>query len=610
MLHSYRCPPGPLNFTIFTGLTIDPLRSFFAYFLAALLALFVFAGLTVLVTLAVAGTLLSRDLATVPSRSVLVVDLSRNFRDLKATNPLLELTGDTESDIPSLPDLLRVIHHAAGDSAIKGIYLVANDNNNGFASSEEIRQALLDFRKSGKFVIAYGDYIMQKSYHVANVATSVYVNPKGMVDWRGFSVEYAYFKQLLAKLEVEPQIFYDGRYKSATEPFREEKMTDANRLQTEAWLGGMYRGFLQSAASARKLDTATLHRYADAYEVRTPEDALRLKLIDGLRYDDEVKDEIKRRIGIGAKDKISFITPGTYVAAGKLYRKTEKNRIAVVYAEGEIMYGKSQEETIGSDEYRDVLRKIRYNDEIKAVVLRVNSPGGSSLASEIIWREVSLLRKAGKPVIVSMGDVAASGGYYIACDADSIFALPNTLTGSIGVFAIVPNMQAFLKNKLGITFDRVKTATYADALTVTRPLTPGEKAIIQQEVDHIYADFKTRVSNGRKLASAVVDSIAQGRVWTGEDALRVKLVDALGGLDRAVRSAASMAGLTAYSLREYPEPKSPLDMFLGGFDRQYSQRILREELGEDSYRLYRQVQQLRQQSGQVQARWPYDLQVR
>jgi protease-4 len=386
-------------------------------------------------------------------------------------------------------------------------------------------------------------------------------------------------------------------------------MSDANRVQTEAWLGGMYQRFLATTASARGLDTASLRRYANAYDIHTPDDAIRLKLIDGVKYDDEVKSEIKQRLGIAEDDKISFITPGTYIAAGKLYKKPAKDRIALVFAEGEILYGRDQEGVIASDAYRDLLRKIRYNKDIKAVVLRVNSPGGSSLASEIIWREIELLRKAGKPVVVSMGDVAASGGYYIACHADSIFALPNTLTGSIGVFSIVPNMQAFMKNKLGITFDRVKTATYADALTVTRPLTASEKTIIQQEVDRIYADFKGRVAVGRKLDPAVVDSIAQGRVWTGHDALRVKLVDAMGGLDRAVASAAAMAKLSEYSIREYPDPKSPLEMILGSFGKQYQGRALKAEMGEEAYKTYMQVKRIREQAGTIQARWPYELQI-
>jgi protease IV len=540
----------------------------------------------------------------------MVLDLSRNFNEVRRDNPLLELTGDAEDQQPSLSELLQVLDQAGKDSSIRGIYVVANGNVNGFAASEEIRAALGRFKANGKFIIAHGDVMSQKAYHVANVASRLYLQPKGGIDWRGFSVDVAYFKNLLQKLDVEAQIFYDGRFKSATEPFREERMSAANRLQTEAWLGGIYRGFLHTASRARSIDTATLHRYADAYEVRTPEDAVRLKLVDGLRYDDEVRKEMKKRLGLQEDDKISFVTPGAYLASDRITRKFTKDRIAVLFAEGEIVYGPSESGQIGSDEYKDLLRKIRYNKEIKAVVLRVNSPGGSSLASEIIWREISLLRDAGKPVVVSMGDVAASGGYYIACGADSIFALPNTLTGSIGVFAIIPNMQGFLKNKLGITFDGVKTAKYADAMTVTRPLTGEEKMIIQSEVDQIYADFKGRVVKGRKLSPAMVDSIAQGRVWTGEDAKGVKLVDALGGLDRAIQSAASLAKLKEYSIRTYPDAKSPLEMIVGKYGRQYqSQEAIKKEFGPETYRTYLQLKQLRSQMGSPQARWPFDLDI-
>jgi protease-4 len=587
------------------------LRAFFKYFLAALLALFVFCGIVFLILTGLLSTLVNGQKAVVPARSILVLDLSRNFKEIHQDNPLLEFTGDAEDQQPSLAELLQVLEQAGRDSSVRGIYLVANGNVNGFAASEEIRAALENFKTTGKFIIAHGDVMSQKAYHVANVANRLYLQPKGGIDWRGFSVEVTYFKNLLQKLDVDAQIFYDGRFKSATEPFREERMSAANRQQTEAWLGGIYRGFLQTTSRARNIDTATLHRYADAYEVRTPEDAVKLKLVDGLRYDDEVRKEMKKRLGLQEDDKISFVTPGTYLASGRISRKYSRDRIAVLFAEGEIVYGASESGQIGSDEYKDLLRKIRYNKDIKAVVLRVNSPGGSSLASEIIWREVALLRDAGKPVVVSMGDVAASGGYYIACGADSIFALSNTLTGSIGVFAIVPNMQGFFRNKLGITFDGVKTARYADAMTVTRPLTGEEKMLIQAEVDQIYADFKGRVVKGRKLSPAMVDSIAQGRVWTGEDARKVQLVDALGGLDRAIQSAAALAKLKEYGIRSYPDAKSPLDMILGSYGRQYqSQEAIRKELGPETYRTYLQLKQMRSQIGSPQARWPFDLDIR
>ena len=585
------------------------MKSFFKYFLAALMALVVFCGIILVIMFGLVGSLMKSEKPAVPDRSVLVVDLSRNFSETKVMNPLLEFTGNTEDEVPTLYELVQMIHKAETDSSIRGIYIVANGNSNGFAASEEIRNALISFKKKGKFIFSYGDYITQKAYSVANVADKVYCNPKGMLDWRGFSVDYMYFKNLLKKLEIEPQIFYDGKFKSATEPFREDKMTAANRIQTEAWLGDLYSGFLQKTAAVRGVDTATLHRYADQFSIASPSDGVRFKLLDGVRYDDELKLEIKKKLGLAEDDKISFVTPGTYRASGILYKSFVKDKIAIVFAEGEIVYGKGDEGNIGSDEYRDILRKIRFNKDVKAVVLRINSPGGSSLASEIIWREIELIKKSGKPVIVSMGDVAASGGYYIACNADSILAQPNTITGSIGVFAIVPNMEGFMKNKLGITFDGVKTAKYADALTVTRPMNADEKRIIQHEVDNIYMDFKTRVADGRKRDTAYIDSIAQGRVWTGTRALQIGLVDRLASLDDAIKSAASMAKLKEYGIRQYPEEKSPFEVIFGSYGKNYKAEILKNELGDDQYRLFMEVKKLKAQTGEIQAKMPFMFQI-
>jgi protease-4 len=464
---------------------------------------------------------------------------------------------------------------------------------------------LSDFRSSGKFVVAYGDYITQQAYHVANVATRIYVNPKGIFEWTGFAVEYVYFKNLLKRLEIEPQIFYDGKFKSATEPFREEKMTDANRLQTSVWLGDVYEKFLSNAAASRKLDTAELRKYADQYMIRKPDDAVAYKLVDGVRYDDEVKDEIKKQLKIGKDEVINFITPGSYLSS-KSVKQYGKAKVAVVFAEGEIIDGKGEEGQIGSDTYKNLIRKLRYNDNVKAIVLRVNSPGGSSLASEVIWRELYLARKEGKPVVVSMGDVAASGGYYISCMADSIFAQPNTITGSIGVFAMIPNMESFFKNKLGVTFDRVKTGDYADALTISKPLNPQERKIIQNQVDMIYADFKQRVADGRKMDTAYVDSIAQGRVWTGVRASKIGLVDRVGGIDDAIRSAAKLAKLKDYQISEYPEPKSPFDELFGSYMSNAQSKMLVKELGEENVQLLQQVKKIKDNFGKVQARLPFE----
>lgn len=574
-------------------------------FMAAFLALIVFCGFIFLFfSIAVSGLMAGED-ANIPSKSVLFIDLAKNYRDKKMVNPILQFTGNTDDDIPTLYELTRLIRKARNDSSIRGIYIKSSINVNGYAASEEIRNALKDFKNSGKFIIAYADVITEGAYHVANVANRIYCNPKGMFDWTGFAVENVFFKNLLDRLEIEPQIFYDGKFKSATEPFRAEKMTDANKLQTSVWLGDVYARFLDDAATARGIDSSLLRRYANEYAITSPADAVKYKLLDGTRYDDEVKDEIKKKLNIGEDDKISFVTPGTYLSSTNL-TEHGKGKIAIIYAEGEIIDGKGDEGQIGGDTYRNLVRKLRYDNEVKAIVLRVNSPGGSSLASEVIWRELVLAKKAGKPVVVSMGDVAASGGYYISCMADSIFCQPNTITGSIGVFAMIPNMERFFKDKLGVTFDGVKTSQYADALTITRPLNTEERKIIQHQVDMIYADFKQRVAEGRKRDTVYIDSIAQGRVWTGQRALTIGLADKLGGIDEAIRSAASLAKIKEYNIREYPEPRSPLKELFGSYGT-ITQSAMEKEFGKENYLLFKRIKQLKENIGVVQARLPFDF---
>ena len=559
-----------------------------------------------LILFAVAGSIASSEKATIAAKSVLFIDLSRSFKDKKTDNTLARLSGDRDIYSTSLYDVVRLLQHAKSDSSVRGIYIKCNENANGFAASEELRNALLNFKESKKFVIAYGDMISQKAYFVASAADKIYCNPKGIIEWKGFASQLFFIKNALKKLEIEPQIFYDGKFKSATEPLREEKMTDANRLQTTVWLGDLYSRFLLATATARNIDTATLHRYASAYMIHTPNDAVQYKLLDGVKYDDEVKDEIRKRLGINGDDKIEFVQIGSYAEATSI-KKYAADRIAVIYAEGDIVYGRGTEGQVGSDEFRNLISKARTDKNIKAIVLRVNSPGGSALASEIIWRETMLTRKAGKPFVVSMGDMAASGGYYISCAADSIFAQPNTITGSIGVFGIVPNMQDFFKNKLGVTFDQVKTAPNADIGSVTRPLTEGEKIIIQSEIDTVYHDFKTRVAEGRKKDMPLIDSIAQGRVWTGSRAMQIGLVDRVGGLDDAIACAAGMANLKDYSLREYPEPASFWDMLKSNYGKTVKTKVIKEELSYSEYQLYEQLQRIRQMVGTAQTRLPYNI---
>ncbi len=582
------------------------MAGFFKSFFASLLALIVFVGFLFIVFLIIVGTLLSPSRPSVGEKAVLVVDLGQEYKEQAQDNPLADLGSEDEYDIPGVYDMVRIIRHAGRDSAIKGIYLKCNSDLNGFATNEEIRLALADFRRSGKFVYAYGDVVSQRAYGVANVADKIYCNPKGGVDWRGYATDMLFMKNALDRLEIKPQIFYAGKFKSATEPLRETKMTDANRLQLTELLGGLYNRFLWNTAQSRGLDTAVLRKCVNEYRIRSAQDALDYKLVDGLRYDDEVKDEIRDRLHVSRHSYINFIPVGKYAKAVS-YKATGKDQICLIYAEGEVVDGKGEKEEIGSDTYRWLIRKARFDANIKAIVIRVNSGGGSSLASENIWREVALARQEGKPVVVSFGDVAASGAYYLSCNADSIFALPGTITGSIGVFAIVPNLEGFFKNKLGITWDVVKTAPEGDNMTITRPLTPLERTLIQNDIDTIYRDFKTRVADGRKKPMDYIDSIAQGRVWSGTMGQKLGLVDRIGNLQDAIDCAARMAKTKDYRLVEYPEPKGFLDRLLGSYRRSVSMKSMKDELGEDGYRTYQTIKKVKSMAGKTETRLPFDL---
>ncbi len=581
------------------------MRNFFKIFFASFLALIVFVGVIFFLLAAVVGAITAKDKPLVEANSVLVINLSQDFKEQEVENPLSILSGDDEKDIPGLYDVIRLIEKAKIDDQIKGIYLQANGNPNGFASSDEIRNALLSFKKSKKFIVAYADVVSQKAYYVANVANKVYLNPQGFFEWKGMSVNMMFIKGTLDKLDIQPQIFYAGKFKSATEMFRTEKMTDENRLQTTEWLEDIYKHLITTTSAQRGIDTITLRALADEGKIQNANDAYQHKLVDALKYDDEVKDELKARLKLGKYDKINFLTINKYAKSGG-YKKIKGERIALIYAQGNIMDGKGEQGTIGGDTYRYLIRKARLDKSIKAIVFRVNSGGGSALASENIWRELALAKKE-KPVVVSFGDVAASGGYYIACAADSIFASPNTITGSIGVFGIVPNMQSFFKNKLGITFDAVKTGPYADVGTVSRPMTEIEKNFIQAEIDRIYEQFKKRVSDGIGRDMAYVDSIAQGRVWSGSIALQIGLIDRFGGLQDAVDCAARLAKLTEYRLKEFPEPENLLDQLLGSSTPMNQNSKLKNEIGEDNFKILGEMLRIRQMSKGTQARLPFEF---
>jgi protease-4 len=582
------------------------MNPFFRTFFASLLAFFVFWILVFFFFVAIIVSLASKEKPYLDSRSVLRLDLSQHFAEREHRNPLSRLSGG-ESDAPGLYDVVRMIRHAATDSKIDVILLDAEQNGNGYAASEELRQALYDFKAKGKFVIAYGNRMSQKAYYIASVANRVYLGPAGMLEWKGLSVELAFFKGALDRLGIQPQIFYAGKFKSATEPFRTDRMTAENRLQTTEWLGDLDAVLLQRVAAARGIDTAALHRIANEGRVQNAGDALREKLVDGLRYDDELRAEIKQRLHADRDDKLHFVDIETYADAAN-FKRSGNDRIALLYAEGNIIDGEGKNGSIGDKDYVKMIRKLRLDKSVKAIVFRINSGGGSALASENIWRELYLAKKE-KPLVVSFGDVAASGGYYIATAADSIFALPNTITGSIGVFSMLPNMQGFFNQKLGVTFDGVKTANYADNVTIFRPMNATEQSFQQREVERIYSLFKQRVAEGRRRDTAYIGSIAQGRVWSGTRGLQIGLVDRIGSLEAAVQCAARMAKTSSYRLREYPERNNWLDDLL---NRQKEEPMvqLERQLGADQFAIYKQLVELRQLCNAPQARVPFQFNIR
>ncbi len=585
------------------------MRGFLKIVLGTFLALVLFTIIGVFVLIGIATSAASSEKPYIGSKAVLVLDLSVPFKEQFVEDPFAELLNEGEEASPSLFQVTQLLKHAQKDSAVKGLYILCANNANGFASSEELRKAVVDFKNSGKFVIAHGEVISQKGYYIGSAADELYCNPQGGVDWSGFSTNLFFLKGMLDKLEIQPQIFYAGKFKSATEPLRETKMTDANKLQTGVWLGDLYTHFLYAAAMSRNKDTAQLRALAVNGQIQTAYDAKKYGLVDDLKYDDQIKASISKKLKQEPKSKINFVTLADYAQATD-FEPSGSDKIALVFANGDIVSGDGDNEMIGSDSYKNILRKIRLDKSIKAVVFRVNSGGGSALASEVIWREISLIRKD-KPVVVSMGDVAASGGYYIACNADSVFANANTITGSIGVFSVVPNMQSFFKNKIGITFDGVKTAPNADMGDISKPLSDNEKRYFQASVDSIYATFLTRVANGRKMGVANVDSIAQGRVWTGTTAKKIGLTDRIGSLQDAIDCAARMADIkkSEIKLKEYPEKKSFIDQLMGGYKKSVSSQLLSEQIDPSIVQVMKELKQVKQLVGVPQAKLPFLMNI-
>lgn len=586
---------------------------FFKVVLATMLGVFlsfvVVSLFGMIVMMGIAGSVGEKEEVKVKENTILHVKFDGEIVDRGTKNPFGDFDFGSFKPVKKygLNDILENIKKAKDDDNIKGIYLDLSSLPAGMATTEEIRNALLDFKSSGKFITSYCEVYSQKSYYLASVADDVWLNPAGLMEWRGLSAELMFFKGMLEKLDVEPQVIRHGKFKSAIEPFILDKMSEANREQTEKYIGSLWNHFVAQIAESRGLTVDKLNEIADNALIQDAQDAVDQQMIDALLYKDEVITELKQRVGVEDDDKLKFISIGKYTDAKvKKDKEFSNDKIAVIYASGGIESGNGDDETIGSEKISKAIRKARKDDKVKAVVLRVNSPGGSALASDVIWREVVLTSKE-KPIIASMGDVAASGGYYISCAADAILASPNTITGSIGVFGLLPNMQGLLNNKLGITIDTVKTNKFSDIGTPFRALTEEERMIIQKGVDDIYIDFITKVGEGRDLTPDQVDSIGQGRVWSGVDALDLGLVDQLGGLEDAIALAAEKAELDNYRVVDYPEREDPLKELLKELSGEGEQAFLKAQLGEN-YRYYKIMNEVMSLKG-VQARMPFEMYV-
>jgi protease-4 len=580
------------------------MKQFFKFTFATILGMFLFFIISFLILLGIAGAASSEKEAKVEANSILKLDLNYAIPEKTSENPFAGFSaGDFKpKKAIGLTEIKESIAKAKTDDNIKGIYLELGINDNGYATLEVIREALIDFRKSGKFVYGYGEILSQKSYYLATAADQIYLNPNGIVELKGFGREIMYYKGMFDKLGIEVQDFHCGQFKSAIEPFVRTDMSEANRQQLMGLYGDVYANFLQDVGAGRKIDTAALNTIVNNLSAETPEQAKELKLIDGVIYYDQLLDKLKAKVGTEKKKDLASIDLVKYASTLKKDLKSE-NKIAVIYAEGEIVDGDGDEGQIGGDKFAKLIRKVREDEKVKAIVLRVNSPGGSAMASDIMWRELVLAQKA-KPLVVSFGDVAASGGYYIAAPGDRIFAKPNTITGSIGVFGLLPNAQKLLKDKLGITFDEVEVTKHGVLGGITKPLDAEETAIAQRNVEKTYRQFKQRVAEGRGKDTAYIETIAQGHVWTGRQGIANGLVDELGGLDEAIAYAAKKANLKEFRTKNYPEEKSFGEMITESFGDAKANWV-REQLGAE-YEVYKTMEYIKKTKG-IQTRMVYDL---
>lgn len=589
------------------------MKQFFKFtFASALGFLITFVVLILILFGIISATLSFTESKTVlvSEGSVLKLNLNYPINDRGIAQPnFADFTSFMEKPI-GLVDILENIEKAKKDNNIEGVYLDLTGLQTGMASVQEIRQALKEFKESGKFIVSYAENYSQTSYYLASVADTLYLHPEGTIDFKGLNAEVMFFKNMLDKIDVDVQVVRHGSFKSAVEPFVMDHMSEANREQTSQYINSMWNEIVSAISESRGITKDKINHVADKLLVTNPKDALDYKFADGLMYKDEVLEHFRKQLNKDKVKDLDFVSLKKYQdAIVKELRETiPKNKIAVVFAQGPIQSGEGGNRlSIGSEKVSRLLRKARKDTTIDAVVFRVNSPGGSALASDVIWRETVLASKE-KPFMVSMGDMAASGGYYISCGADSIFANPTTLTGSIGVFGIIPNMKGLLNEKLGLTFDNVKTNENAGYISVNRPMTPYERKVMKNNIENIYTAFTEKVAKGRNMSVDQVDEIGQGRVWSGVNAKENGLVDQYGGLMDAIKAAAQKAGIEDdYRLIKYPEKKEPLQAFIDELTGREKTVAVKEELG-PFYSYYKYLKNIYNMEG-PQTRLPYEVRI-
>lgn len=592
------------------------MKDFIKNVLATMVGMFgFFIVMGVIGMMSIIGMIASGNAAqNVEKNSVFVLNLSGTISEQGSENPLSMFTGDNSLN-SGLNDILSSIKKAKANDDIKGIYIEAGALAANYATLQETRNALADFRKSGKWIVAYGDFYTQGAYYVASVANKVYINPKGIVDWHGIGAQTMFYKDFMAKFGVKWEVVKVGTFKSATETFTEEKMSDANRLQTKTFIDGTWRNVCDAVSKSRGISVDSLNSYADSYlALQATETLVKAKMVDGMMYGDQVKDAVKKMMKLEKDDDIAQLTLNDMLNVKD--EKVEGNEIAVYYAEGDIVQDPKAATMFGNNNYiasRKVckdLEDLMNDDDVKAVVVRINSGGGDAYASEQMWHQMSELRKV-KPVVVSMGDYAASGAYYMSAPASWIVAQPNTLTGSIGIFAVIPDLSGLVTTKLGVRFDEVKTnrnSTFGNLMA--RPFNAEEKAMLQASVNRGYSLFRQRVADGRRLPVESVEKIAQGRVWLATDALNIKLVDQLGGIDDAVKKAAELAKLKDYYTSDYPAAASWMDNLLNSMSSSgtYLDEQLRQTLG-DFYQPFTMLRSIDKREA-IQARIPYAISIK